>query len=170
MSYNSHYSVLAGVVAGTQGPILELGAGDGSTPMLHYIASTMDRPILTADTNAEWLAKYVGYGTHLHTFKFVEGWKEFKDPFERIGCIFIDCAPGEAREHLARRYKNRADFVVCHDSEKDYASGGNYQYEKVIPEFKHVSEFRRFRPYTLIMSNVRNFHIPECDRTWTPPQ
>ena len=85
------------------------------------------------------------------------------------GCALVDCAPGEARRGLAARLAHRCTYVVCHDSEKDYGSGGNYEYEKLANNFQYITEFRRMRPYTLVLSNVERFGIEDCDGTWKAP-
>lgn len=179
--YGSHYPVLGAAVARTAGPVLELGTGDFSTILLHY-ATAPHRLLASADMNAEWMSKYRAYESNRHTFHLVEpkgddalpkvtreiqGWREWTWADQTYwGCIFIDNAPGEARHELAIRFANAADLIICHDSETDYAAGGNYMYDKAKPHFKYVSEFKRFRPYTLILSNTMRFEIEECDKVW----
>lgn len=176
----THYPILAACVARTKGPILELGVGLGSTPLLHYMA--VDRLIISADTDAKWLDVFaLGYsapGAHefVHVKPKAEGvaagiqaWRDFS-MIEAMqwGCALIDCAPGEARYELAMRLKDRCGLIVLHDSEVDHGAGGNYMYSKLVPHFQYQSEFRRMRPYTLIVSNRQPFGIEECDRTWSP--
>ena len=182
--YESHFPILAACIARTTGPILELGVGEGSTPMIHYSAPNRFR--VSADTDLSWLRKFAEgyYSPRQHEFIHVDAtpikgipdvtvgiqaWRKFS-MIETCqwGCVIVDCAPGEARHELAIRLANRAHFVILHDSETDYQAGGNYMYSEATVRYKHVSEFRRFRPYTMVCSNVELFSIEECDKTWTP--
>ena len=190
--YESHYAILAAAVAATGGPILELGCGESSTPMLHYMAIAQAREILSVDTDPKWLDKYAGYKCDRHRFEIVtpkpdenlslqlrmeKAWREWRG-LEHIsgshrgwgtwGVAFVDCAPGEVRHELMIRLAERATIVVAHDSETDYEAGGNYQYAKAVPHFRFVSEWRRWRPYTLVCSNYVATFIEECDRAWRP--
>mgnify|MGYP001568001704 CR=1 FL=1 len=183
--YGSHFPILAAALARTTGPVLECGIGDFSTPMIHY-ATMPNRLVVSADTDPDWICKFKGYSSNRHNFYLVEpagddalppvtrkieGWQKFSiiDQFS-WGCVFLDCAPGEARHEIAIRLSKRAELIVAHDSETDYQSGGNYQYDKAKPHFRFVSEFKKWRPYTLILSNVMEFKIEDCDATWEPPK
>lgn len=189
MGYNTHYPILAACVARTTGPILELGCGESSTPMLHLMAHAMKRRLHSVDTDPAWLKKYDGYYQADHSFEIVaphgddalplvtrqiEGWRRWLTSdmanIGNLGVVFVDCAPGEARHMIASFFARRAQIVLCHDSEKDYAAGGNYMYDQCIPEFKYVSEWRRWRPYTLILSNFLETPIDACDQVWEPPK
>lgn len=170
--YASHYAVLAAAIRRTTGPVLEAGCGEGSTPMLHYMCkgNLSGRPLLTLDSDRTWLDKFAGYSQESwHLFEWVTDWSKHDllgDAF--FGVAFIDNAPGESRIKLIEKLAHRATFILAHDSERDWATGANYGYEKVRPLFKYVSEFRRWRPYTLILSNFEPFEIEQCDRKWIP--
>lgn len=168
-SYGTHFPILAAAISRSKGAILELGCGDYSTPLIHYAAA--HRYVLSADTDRAWITKFAeGYACpRRHEFQHVEDWKRFSIPPIDFGVAFIDCAPGEARHELAVRVAHRAQWVILHDSETDYGSGGNYMYDRAKPHFKYVTEFRRFRPYTLIMSNVAGFPIETVDQQGKPP-
>lgn len=173
--YGSHYPVLAAVVArclAMRSPIrvLELGAGDWSTPMLHYMCKATGSMLQTAETDVNWLERFKEYEGPSHQLSIVDSWEDCDLLAQAWDAVFVDCAPGEARHKAIEQLVKAGSVhtIVAHDSERDYGTGANYMYEKVTPLFKYVSEFRRFRPYTLIMSNVEPFHIEEVDRTWTP--
>lgn len=165
----SHVPILAAAVAQAQGPVLELGAGDNSTPLLHYLCRSLGRGLVTLETNPAWLARFEEYRGEGHELKLIERWYDFDPADSRWGVAFVDCAPGEARERLIRVLQGHAALIVAHDSERDYGAGGEYGYEHVTPLFKHVAEFRRFRPYTLVLSDERPFNVESCDLEWYPP-
>ncbi len=175
--YGSHFPILAAAVARVTRrtdlerlhlPILELGSGDWSTPMLHYMCA-VEKTLVTADTDAKWLEKYRAYESAEHKLHHVERWENWPVLEQHFwGVAFVDCAPGGDRWKLIKRLQGHAHFIVAHDSERDYGTGANYEYEKIRPLFKHVTEWRRFRPYTLILSDIEPFEIAECDKVWDP--
>lgn len=173
--FASHYPILAALVAKQCGNVLELGCGEGSTPMLHYMCKAMKCHLLTMDSSFEWIEKYKTYRTPGHDLVNLPSgmpWLGFMRTYDhmpiRWGVAFVDCAPGGDRTPLIEWLRTRATFVVAHDSERDWGTGANYEYEKVKPLFKYVSEFQRWRPYTLVLSDHEPFEMEECDRTWTP--
>lgn len=172
--YASHYAVLAAAVARTPGPVVEFGCGEGSTPMLHYLCQAQGKTLLTLESNLDWLNRFTAYSTPSHNLYFVKDWLDWMHgqgtigKWAKWGVAFVDSAPGEMRRPIIEWLRERAQIIVAHDSERDYATGANYQYERVKPLFKHVSEFQRWRPYTLILSDEVPFFIEPCDQKWIP--
>lgn len=169
--YASHYPILAATVARSAEPVMELGCGEGSTPMLHYMCKMGGRLLMTFDSDMQWVNKYTGYKHPQHIIRHVSDWSRIRDFIPgapRLGVVFVDCAPGDARIKLIAQFRDEARFIVAHDSERDWGTGANYEYEKVKPLFRYVSEFRRWRPYTLVLSNMQPFDIDDCDQVWQP--
>lgn len=179
--YYSHFPILAAAASCTKGPIIEFGAGHGSSLMLHAIARAMGRGITTVEGNKEWMDKFRWMDTKGNGGKFyhalVDGVFDEQAKISigsvvnsgvRFGLVFVDSQPGEARRHIIEFMSDKADLIVAHDSERDYDSGGNYEYEKVTPLFRYVSEYRICRPYTLILSNTIDFPLSEEEQTWHP--
>lgn len=167
--YFSHYPVLAAAVVAGRGPVLELGCGYGSTLMLHYMCKAMEVPLMTMDTDKAWLERFAGYAGPGHQLLHVEDWAKVDFSRElpaRYGCVFVDCAPGNARIELILRLKMQAKFIVAHDSERDHGTGANYEYERADGQFNYITEFRRARPYTKILSHFQKFEIEKCDQVW----
>ena len=170
--YITHYPILAAAVSATYGPVLECGMGFGSTPMLHYMCGMSRRFLLSADTDKQWIEEFRSYASpRHHELSHVEDWMKWPRLTQTLWSVaFVDCAPGEVRHEIAAALKGSANYIVLHDSETDYAAGGNYQYDKIKPLFKYVNEFRRLRPYTLVVSDFMEFNMEPADRTWTPPK
>ena len=178
-AYGTHFPILAGAMAEVaswhqscpgdcrQANILELGAGHFSTPMLHYMATPLDWHLTTMETNVEWLPDFSGYASENHAIKHVTRWAD--EPLEGTDwdLVFVDCQPGEERAELVRRLRH-AKLIVVHDTETDYATGADYKLEPVFKEFSFRSDFRRYRPYTTVVSNFFTFFIEEEDRVWKP--
>lgn len=176
--YGTHFPILAGVVARNAkgGRVVELGCGHFSTPMLHYMCNTRDQVLVTADTDLEWLGTFRHLETSHHEFHLVKKWGAdlFADTLAPWGafCVFVDCQPGEARAPIVQILKDlvRPTFIVVHDTEESdrpkHPTGANYGFEPVFATFKYRSDFKRYRPYTTVVSDFEEFHIEEGDREW----
>ena len=53
--FGTHMVPLVNAVMNTTGDVFEMGSGDYSTPLLHYILTNQKRNLLTADTDLKWL-------------------------------------------------------------------------------------------------------------------
>lgn len=153
LGYGSHFPVLAAAVAKTTGPVLELGCGWTSTPMLRLMCR--DRKLESYDTDKEWAKTF--------DVPLVERWDKWEPKEQHYGVIFIDCSPGEERKHLAMRLKDKATFLVLHDHEAGSAAA--YYFEHIIGEFKYNETYRMLRPHTLILSDERPFGLTRDEQT-----
>lgn len=166
--YGSHFPILAGLVAySVRTPrVLELGCGSYSTPLLHMLAKSMGGHVVSADSDAAWLSEYDDLREEWHELHHVPDWSSW-DRIDEDGwdVAFVDHAPGERRPADILRLKNRARFIVVHDTEdepgprhspcwrKAAKSGANYGYSDAFDQFKHVWHWGRFRPDTTVLSN-----------------
>lgn len=158
--YESHRPLLIEAIRLTTGPILELGSGEGSTPIIAAASKSEGRLAVSAETDEAWLRKIgARYRSPRHQFVKVDDWRDFEEIEKRSdwSVALVDCAPGEDRPDLANRLAFRCRFVILHDTEKD--SGGNYRYERCLGNFRHVVEYRGMRPYTMVCSNIERFPI-----------
>jgi len=153
--YFSHYPVLAAAVACTTGPVLELGSGWGSTPLLRAMCHAMGRTLETYDTDPEWATTF--------DVPVVADWLTWEPQEPHYGVIFIDCSPGEIRKDLAMRLKAHATLLVLHDHEAGPAAA--YFYEQIIPHFAHAETYRMLRPHTLVLSDERPLGLTTDERT-----
>jgi hypothetical protein len=171
---SSHFPVLAAAVYKTSGPVLELGSGWGSTPMLKLMCRWMGggmppgptehgfpigwRPFESYDNNEAW-AKSMGS-------TYVPDWGKWEPREAHYGVAFVDCSPGEERRRIIMKLKGRAKFIVAHDHEAGPAAA--YYYEYIIPQFKYVETYRVLRPHTLILSDEEPFGLSAWDQEKDP--
>lgn len=153
----THFPVLAAAAARTQGPILEMGAGEFSTPMLHLICLPSRRRLVTVESDAAWLAQYKDLETPWHSFHHVKEGEE--DAFSLIDQIywdvaFVDHRPGERRVDEIARLRDKALFIVVHDSEAEC-----YHYEPVFETFPHRVDWKRFGTWTTVVSMKQKFEL-----------
>jgi len=151
----THEPVLAAAVAiARPGPVLEVGAGLCSTPVLHALCAAMGRDLLSIDSDANWIGKLDSLRSESHRLVHVASWDEaptYTDDRE-WAVILIDHAPDWRRVIEIDRLANRAEFIVAHDSHDPC-----YNYEPSFARFKYRQDYKRLWPWTTVLSNVRQF-------------
>lgn len=167
LGVGSHAPVLAAIVArcfrrydkiGPPSTIWEFGCGDYSTPLLHLMARERGAVLVSFETDEMWLRKYASlanldYPT-AHRFEHVLDWEEIGARPGGPNLLFIDCSPGEIRVPLALAFKDRAQIIICHDTEADIPpAAGNYGWAKLDGVFKHQWTCKLWRPWTTVYSN-----------------
>ncbi len=115
--FSSHQPVLYEAVKRTEGAVLELGCGYGSTPMLHELCKKEGRKLLSLESNEEWLQQFSEYETSWHRFTHVTDWDTTLDRIstEEYDVVFVDQDPYEARVSAIKVFKDKAKFIVLHD-------------------------------------------------------
>lgn len=132
-SWNNHLVLLwdaLQLTADSQLPVVEFGAGTGSTPYLRQYCADNNRPFLSYENNKEWADKCGS--------TFIESWQT-ADIYKEYSVVLIDHAPGEHRHEAVAILKDLARIIVIHDSEIN--GGGNYMYSKIYPLFKYRKDF-----------------------------
>ena len=116
--FGSHKLVLAKALKRVSRSVLELGAGDFSTPLIHTVAERGVK-VLTIDDNHDWLDKYKYLRTDLHDFKYIDN-KDIQTFYdgdnEQWELVFVDNGTWEARGPAIEKYREIADYMVIHDS------------------------------------------------------
>jgi hypothetical protein len=161
-AYGSHLLYLLAAVRATTGTVLELGCGEGSTVQLHEEAALRGRKLVSVDNDLSWLKRFEE-PLRGHNHYFIHD----RDPGSSVwldedwSVVFVDHAPGETRARAIERVRDRAEYVVVHDTET--ASYGTYE---VIETFKYKRHFRYTRPWTSAASMTREiFESPyEAER------
>lgn len=153
-NWGSHLPVLITAAIHTTGPILELGCGDFSTPVLHALCLPEKRFILSADSDKNWIANFADLENDWHKFMHVP---VFADPnnvqlelwdsvnLQNCSVVFIDQAPMRRRPADVQRFKNSAEIIVVHDYEK--------LNKDVFNDFKYKYVYDRYASQTIIASN-----------------
>lgn len=157
----THISVLATVVAHTDGPVLELGMGDWSTPLLHGLCSVNKRYLLSTETDQNWMALFQDLATNWHEFEFVPVFEESIERYyrpekwdtvgneKRWSVVFIDHAPAERRLMDIARLRKNTDVFVVHDTE-----GRGYGLGPILDSFKYRYVEDRYSIETTVVSDV----------------
>ena len=157
-SWGSHLPTLIRVLQASEGPVLELGSGPFSTPILHWLCLDSKRPLVTYENDAEYFEMYKKFGYGLHEFKLVEDWASIPSEDRRWGVVFVDHKPAERRKIEIIRLINVADYIVVHDTEPQVSA----EYDNLgetFPLFKYQYHYRRQKPYTTVLSNFSDFTV-----------
>ncbi len=165
----THQRLLIGAALRTKGPILELGVGWYSTPLLHEVAATQNRRLYTIDNNPYWLAQFKDLEDDHHFLWPVGWWGELLSilrPDVRFGLVFVDHGQPCEREYAARALMDHVDVFVFHDTEEGFAYGydrvlGGRRYPKDHPQrdvglglFRYQWTDRCQKAWTTVASNT----------------
>ena len=149
-NWNNHRPLLWLALQATEiGKVLELGAGDGSTPLLRKYCKQYDRPFFSYDNNLEWATK--------HEAEFVPDWESHPMWQSQYSVAFVDHAPGEHRHLAIHHIMARSDIIVIHDTEP---AATGYMLDKIWPMFRHKVNLRRLDAqgaWASAVSNSRDF-------------
>lgn len=179
--YSTHQSLLVSALLASSGPVIELGGGYYSTPLLSTFAHYQQRPIYTLETN-EWVYDRIkSFESKFHRIHIMPGFRFAEGRFDRErgvdirtyierqqtklralcvvhrhwGLVFIDHAPGFLRSPALEFFADKADFVSIHDSEHV----DHYNLKVAFAAFQYRYDFSAYRPNTTILSNFRS-----CDQ------
>jgi hypothetical protein len=153
----SHYPVLAAMVAATRGPVLELGMGDFSTPLLHMIcgAVTPPRRLVSIDSDPAWVEKFkhLRNPSHVIACYKIDVSQGPATCFDRDkwAVAFVDFAPGEDRTKYIEHNREMVSFFVVHDAEDSPVA--NYRFAECFKTFKYVWKWGACNVDTAVLSD-----------------
>lgn len=152
----SHIPILTKVLELSDGPVLELGMGPFSTPILHWLCLDKRRQLFSYENGSSWLKENKHFETDWHKITFVEDWDKIDIDNIHWGIAFIDHAPAERRAVDIRRLANKADYIILHDSEE--SQDKHYSYSEIYPLFKYRYDYKRQKPHTTVLSNFKDLN------------
>lgn len=150
--YGSHIPVLVKVMSISSGPVLELGSGYYSTPLLYWLCRAGGREFVSYEENEKWceaLRREIGFRP-----TFIKDWLDVKIDHIHWSVVLIDHRPAIRRKVTANRLKNNADYIVLHDSEPEIDRF--YRYTDIYPLFKYRYDYTKFKPHTVVLSNFKD--------------
>lgn len=148
----SHIPMLMAAFEATHGPVLELGAGHYSTPLLHSLCHATHRPLLTLESDGIWLAKFASLESDYHELRQVDDWNACQAVLceQDWSLLFVDFSPSEQRADVLRMVLGSL-VVVVHDAERK--DGG---LRDALGKFRHVAfdKPRARQPWTAAASHA----------------
>lgn len=152
--YCSHMPILIKTFQRSEGPVLEMGMGPFSTPLLHWLCVDMKRPLVSYDNDSEYFETNKAFANKEHQIFLIKDWNDAKIEDAHWGMAFLDQAPAERRKEDAKRLVNNTDFVILHDSE--FSKDQYFGYSEIFPLFKYRYNYRRWSPFTVVLSNLKD--------------
>lgn len=150
--FATHMPALLACLEHTAGPVLELGSGWFSTPVVAAFAT--DRLVRTIETNPEWYSRISSLGTyqpitrHRHQFVFVPDYDDAPILEQAWDIVIPDHEPPARRGHDALRLRERCRFMIGHDSEHP-----DYHYSEAFDQCRHRFTDSRRLPWTTVVSD-----------------
>lgn len=151
----SHLPILARTLLVSTGPILEMGIGIYSTPLIHYFSLEQHRRVMSFEHDPQWQHAHIPWQNKYHTIELIDNWDTC--PIEKYhwGIVFVD-HESERRSIDAIRAARYADFVMLHDSNGRYEE--LYHYNRVYPFFKYHYDYNFVGHHTTVLSNFIPVH------------
>lgn len=153
----SHIPILSKIIEISEGPILELGTGFNSTPIIHWLCNEEKRKVVSYESDKMFYLAARNYRNEFHEVHHVEklgGWDNIDIESQHWGLVFIDHAPGKRRNIEMARIANNADYVVVHDTEP--RSDWHYNYSNHFDKYKYRYDYTIAYPHTSIFSNFKD--------------
>ena len=148
---STHNPMLIKTVLISGGPVLEIGAGIYSTPLLHWLCKLLGRNLVTYENNTEHCQYAKMFVSRHHSIKLIDDWSKI-DTKTHWGVVFMDHNPDSRRADDVISFKDRADYIVIHDTDRE----DKYHMERAWPHFKYRYTWKDCRPWTTVVSNFKN--------------
>lgn len=157
--WSSHIAMLIKVLQNSTGPVLELGMGLFSTPVLHWMCKDMDRELVSYENEEKYFNIDLDYKRGNHNVLLVKDWDDAKVEDKHWGMAFVDHAPARRRKIEIERLKDIADFVIVHDTQPQ--DNKFYHFDHVFKKFKYRFDYKKASPNTTVLSNFHDLSFLE---------
>jgi hypothetical protein len=147
--WSTHMPMLLKTVLATKRTCVEVGGGLYSTPLLHWLCREKGIKLISYENDEKFYEYEHGYKSSMHKVKFITNWDDMPVDDQQYGVVFIDHHPAKRRGTDVLRFKDSADFIVLHDSDKETTFG----YDKVWDSFKYRFNWTGCHPNTTVLSN-----------------
>lgn len=148
---STHNPMLIRTILMSEGPVLEIGAGLFSTPLMHWLCKMMGRKLVTYENNPDYYQFARKFVSRDHSIKLIDDWSKM-DLKTHWGVVLMDHNPDERRADDVISFKDNADYIVIHDTDRE----DKYHMEKAYPHFKYIHTWKGCRPWTTVVSNFKD--------------
>jgi hypothetical protein len=142
--------MLMKTVLATDGPVIELGVGFSSTPLLHWLCWEKARPLMSYESDPFWYEFARKFQSRYHRIRLVEDWDKI-DNTNPVSVVFVDHLEDRRVKDIIR-FKDVADYIVIHDTD-DFK---HYGFEEAWKHFKYVYHWKGCSPWTTVVSNKKD--------------
>lgn len=156
--WGTHIPLLASVIAtAKRGPVLEIGVGRCSSPLVVEMCRAMDRDLVGIDADQNWLDEIATLGyPELHCMPDWSALESFLGAGRKWAVIFIDHGPGEARLPVLQTVHKHADVesIVCHDT---FNPGYLVGFDAELDTFRYRYDYLLMPSCTSVVSDVKRY-------------
>ncbi len=145
--HQTHQPVLVACMGLTQGAVLELGCGNGSTLLLHSMCGVSGRKLVSLESNKEWMNKFITLRRDWHSIRLIDNWLQQPEYNLNWGLVLVDHGVAIQRGRTIDRLN--ADIIVAHDSHRERACRYTVRFER----FKYRYDYRKLKPWTTAVSD-----------------
>lgn len=124
-------------------PVLELGCGWGSTPLIRDYCKDKGRDFVCYDYSYDWALKFGGIP--------VSNWDEMDLWRKEYSICLLDLSPGEYRKVALP--KIRAKVIIVHDSEPAGHTQADYRVRPLFKRFRYARDYKTTGAWTTALSN-----------------
>lgn len=143
--------VVARFLEETEGPVLELGMGLYSTPLLDLLCHEEKRELVSYDDDKEWYSQNKEWESDYHKVFLIDNYDEADIENRHWSVVLVDHKPAIRRITEVKRLANKADYIIIHDTEPECDKF--FKYSRIYPLFKYKFHYSKTRPHTTILSN-----------------
>lgn len=154
--WSSHYTLLLKAIFSSTGPVVEVGGGFFSTPLLHWVCKSLDRYLITYENDPRFKDLVKSFQSPKHKIVFLEDWNtmDFK---KHYGVVFIDHHPPQRRAVDVWNFRDSADYIVMHDTNPP----DKYHWRETLAKFKYQYDWTEYKPWSSVVSNL--FDVTKWD-------
>lgn len=150
-AYATHLEALVTTALRTSGPMLELGCGDYSTPVLAAFARTLGRELLVQASDDDWASRFTHLVSHNVRIELVN-WRHWTPPVGKMpgwGFVLLDSEESTAdRIRRLPALATVASVVVMHDADKAMARA---HWSEVSADWHVHQLYSTYMPHTVVL-------------------
>ena len=165
-SWATHIPVLLKALELTDGPVLELGMGMMSTPLLHIMCEAQNRWLDSYDNDGRFIDMFSRFQNPNHFIALVN-WDEAYQSIihnNHWDVVLVDHKPAAQRKEDIKLLTD-SDYVIVHDTQE--RADEYYGFEEIYPLFKYRYDYTKFTNQTTVLSNkhdVQNIFSDTFDK------
>lgn len=143
--------ILARIVDMSDGPILELGMGIYSTPLLDLMCHEKKRTLVSYDDDPAWFKENQEWESDYHKVHLISNYDEADIENTHWSVVLVDHKPAIRRLTEIKRLAWHANYILIHDSEPE--ANNFFRYTWIYRFFKYRYDYTKCRPHTTVLSN-----------------
>ncbi len=117
-------------------PVLEMGMGNYSTPLLHCACEAAGIPLVSVECDGEWANRFASLAGPNHTILVEENFDALPVFSRPWSLALVDHGPNPRRPKDLLRLKGHAELIVAHDTQ-------NPRYDSALTQFAYRKDYVR---------------------------